>query len=341
MVKTKGYPKRKSAIHRKHLSESMIRFFNSEKGKIWKQNSSKRQKNKLITEETKIRMRKGQKKFWSSERGNKERERRSLKSKEMWKKRKREKIIVTCLFCGKVIEVTPAGVGKKFCSRKCKVSFRKNKSFEEIYGKEKSAIIKTKMSQSMTGHRCSEQTKQKISRANTGSKTIGYCLTCNKKFLMTPHEAKVQRKKFCSLKCYGIYLRKLWKSSETRDEMTKKLLFNTLKRPTSYEQKIIDLCHRSHLPFKYVGNRQVIICYRNPDFIEINGKKLLIEIYDSYWHPKNYEESRSKIFSKYGFKTLFLNEKDICSLNWKNICLQKILNFLKENQMDSTKTSVS
>jgi hypothetical protein len=125
-------------------------------------------------------------------------------------------------------------------------------------------------------------------------------------------------------------LRKLWSNAQYRSMMIEKILKGLFKRPTSFEQKIIDLCSKCGLPFRYVGDGSVIINYANPDFIATNGKKLLIEVYHSHFKPPNYEEMRAKCFATYGFKTLFLNENDICAKNWEEVCLNKMRGFLAE-----------
>ncbi len=125
-------------------------------------------------------------------------------------------------------------------------------------------------------------------------------------------------------------LKKMWNDEKYKENTIKSILKGLFKRPTSFEQKIIDLCKESNLPFKYVGNGQVIIGYKNPDFIETNGKKLLIETYAKWCHPQNYEEQRSKIFAKFGYKTLFLNEDDLYINNWEFHCLNKIKVFMSE-----------
>jgi hypothetical protein len=104
-------------------------------------------------------------------------------------------------------------------------------------------------------------------------------------------------------------------------------------RPTSYENKIINLIEKFNLPFKYVGNGKVWLGNFNPDFIECNGKKLLIETYCSYWHIQNYEKQRYAIFKKYGnFRTLFINEDDLERKDWESHNLNKILKFIEEGE---------
>jgi len=124
-----------------------------------------------------------------------------------------------------------------------------------------------------------------------------------------------------------------WQEKVYRENTIRAILRGLVKRPTSFEQKIIDLCEKYSLPFKYVGNGAVIINYVNPDFIATNNKKLLIETYCSFFHPTNYEEKRSERFAKCGYKTLFLNENDIESEKWEEICLNKIRSFVEGNKV--------
>ena len=141
---------------------------------------------------------------------------------------------------------------------------------------------------------------------------------------------KERRKRGC------LAAKKLWQNKEYREqqitrlnseENVKKALKGLFKRPTSFEKKIIDLCKKYNFPYKYVGDGELIICYRNPDFVNVNGQKKLIEPYYSGCHPVNYEESRGGLFAKYGWKTLFLNEKDLCCKDWEQVCLKKITDF--------------
>ena len=117
-----------------------------------------------------------------------------------------------------------------------------------------------------------------------------------------------------------------------REKKIQRLLERLRKRPTSYENKIIELIKKYRLPFSYVGNGAILINYRNPDFIHNNGKKLLIEVGSHYFRDRNrgernYEEERSKWFAKYGFKTLFLWDEDLFGESWESCCLDKIQGF--------------
>ncbi len=119
-------------------------------------------------------------------------------------------------------------------------------------------------------------------------------------------------------------LKKRYQDKEFKEKMIKALLRGLMIRPTSYEKKIIEVCKKYSLPFRYVGNGDFIIAGKNPDFIHNNGKKLFIEVFHNYWKSKDYRKSRAMLFGQYGFKVLFLDDSDMENKNWEKICLKKI-----------------
>jgi len=130
-------------------------------------------------------------------------------------------------------------------------------------------------------------------------------------------------------------------SKEARDKMKikwnlnkekrlKRLFQYLLKRPTSLEKKLNALLQKSFPnEWKYVGNGTFLIGYKNPDFVNINGKKICIEVYHDYFKIrdfgscKNYEQVRGKHFAKYGWKTIFINGNE---LNDEGEIINKIKN---------------
>ena len=99
-------------------------------------------------------------------------------------------------------------------------------------------------------------------------------------------------------------------------------------RPTSFEKIIINIVNKYNLLFKYTGNGKFWIGNKNPDFVN-KKKKIAIEVYSNYFKIrdygsiKNYEKERSEYFDKYGWNTIFINEKEIKS---EDIILGKIEN---------------
>ncbi len=106
-------------------------------------------------------------------------------------------------------------------------------------------------------------------------------------------------------------MKKRWQDTEYRERTIKNILKGTMKRPTSFEDVLLKIIKKYNLPYKYVGDGSFLIGYKNPDFININGDKVCIEVYNDYHHPSNYEEIRSKHFAKYGWKTRFVSEDNI------------------------------
>jgi len=114
----------------------------------------------------------------------------------------------------------------------------------------------------------------------------------------------------------------------------------THKKPTSIEQKLIDIINKYNLPFKYVGDGSVIIYGLNPDFIECNGRKKIIEVFGGAFHNpektfkkklswKQQEWGRKAIYSQLGYDCLILWDDEINKLSEIEI-VNKIKKFLEE-----------
>lgn len=63
--------------------------------------------------------------------------------------------------------------------------------------------------------------------------------------------------------------------------------------------------------WKYVGDFQFFLGGKNPDFMNVNGKKKLIELFGDYWHQGEDPKDRINHFKQYGFDTLVLWESEI------------------------------
>lgn len=61
--------------------------------------------------------------------------------------------------------------------------------------------------------------------------------------------------------------------------------------------------------FKYVGDgkdKQYIIAGKSPDFININGKKQIIELFGEHVHQPEEEQQRIDLFAQHGYQTLVI-----------------------------------
>jgi len=148
-----------------------------------------------------------------------------------------------------------------------------------------------------------------------------------------------------TLKKLSKRMKKQWKNNKFREKMMKirkhqwteeakrKLLITLNKRGiTGIEKKIIKILEKYELPFKYCGDGSFIIHGLNPDFVNINGEKKLIEVFFEYFKIKQYgsidkyKKQRYAIFRYYGFDTLFIDYQTLQSSKEEQIA-ELISNF--------------
>lgn len=118
---------------------------------------------------------------------------------------------------------------------------------------------------------CSEETKQKIGMANSANMKI--------KWQEDSYVAMQMKARNCS--------------------------------PNKPEQKLIAIIEAERLPFKYVGGGEFILGGKCPDFLNIDGKKQLIELFGTYWHGILDIGNRIEYFRQYGFSTLIIWEDEV------------------------------
>lgn len=184
------------------------------------------------------------------------------------------------------------------------------------------------------GNHLSEESKKKIGEAHKGKKTIGFKGHKHKdeSKLKTSEtlKTKYESGEFDHIrKILSKSTKKLWEDPNYRKKVIENSLKKLLQRPTSYEQKILFLCNKFNLPFVYVGDGRKLIGYKNPDFIN-EEKRLVIEVFLDYFKIRdfgsieNYMKYRGEYFNKYGYKTIFISEREIESKDWEDVCLNKI-----------------
>lgn len=112
-----------------------------------------------------------------------------------------------------------------------------------------------------------------------------------------------------------------WANPERKAERIQGMLSASWRRPTYLEEKVIDAIKEFNLPYKYVGDGAFILGGKNPDFMNINGEKKLVEVFGEYWHDRNSTEAedRQNAFAQYGFDTLVLWETELKAMSHKEI----------------------
>lgn len=143
-------------------------------------------------------------------------------------------------------------------------------------GMKRSLITRERIRQEALGRRASEETKLKLSKIN----------------------------------------KKRWSDPQFRNSMIRILRKAAASsKPNKPEQKLQRfLDNRYPGEWKYVGDGSFILDGYNPDFINVNGRKLIIELFGDYWHQGEDPADRAKVFEPYGFKTLVIWQHELKNL---------------------------
>lgn len=135
-------------------------------------------------------------------------------------------------------------------------------------------------------------------------------VTINKIRAKTIQRWQVEKAKECSM--YGMSGKhhseeartKLRKRSPYTPEQLRRILSS--RRPTNIEQIVIDVIAKYSLPFRYTGDGSFIIGRKNPDFVNINGEKIAVDIFGDRWHELEEIPLRKAAFAEYGWELVIL-----------------------------------
>ena len=111
-------------------------------------------------------------------------------------------------------------------------------------------------------------------------------------------------------------------------EYASKVLSAVAERPNKWELKLLDILNDlAPNEWKYVGDGSFIINGKNPDFINVNGKKLLIELYGEFWHQGHDPKERIDCFKPFGYDTMIIWCSELNKKNYE-ITLERIKEFI-------------
>ncbi len=109
-------------------------------------------------------------------------------------------------------------------------------------------------------------------------------------------------------------MKKNWRANNFA-AMKKMMLANCIS-PNKPETSVLSILNELYPnEWKFTGDGQVIMDGLNPDFINTNGKKLIIEVFGDYWHRQNVKpyrinEGRVDVYAQFGYKTLIIWESE-------------------------------
>lgn len=121
-----------------------------------------------------------------------------------------------------------------------------------------------------------------------------------------------------------------WQNPEYREKTIRAIVTGSHIKPNLSELKlysILQKCLPNEFALNVLGDK-MILGGKIPDFVNINGKKQLVELYGEFWHSPEMEretpEERINYFRKFGFNTLIIWEAEMKN---EGMLKTKILNF--------------
>ena len=175
------------------------------------------------------------------------------------------------------------------------------------------------------GHRLSPEKRQQISENETG-KVITEDVRRRTSKTLTGHEVSEKTRKLIADSLVGHEVTKVtrqkksdsmkerWKDAEFAKSMAE--AWN--RKPSRPELQLLSVLDKHFRgEWEYVGDGKVWIEGRNPDFLNVNSKKLVIEMFGMFWHNPEFfpnrlsEEELTAHYKKYGITCLVIWEYDI------------------------------
>lgn len=157
------------------------------------------------------------------------------------------------------------------------------------------------------GHKHTPESKQKMSQAQKGKNTWSKGRKASEETRKRISEASKRH----------------WQNAEYRDKVIREMIRGNHQRPTTPERRVISIIDLYNLPFKYTGDGSFIIHGVNPDFVNCNGAKVVLEIFGDHWHNpegrdiewRRTELGRIMLFNSFGFKCIVFWESELKSLS--------------------------
>lgn len=182
-----------------------------------------------------------------------------------------------------------------------------------FYGKHHSEATKALMRQKITpssgfrGRHHTEEVKAQLREMAKGNQNaLGYHHTEERKAKMR----LLAKRQLANPEDNGMFGRH--HTEETKAKILEAMRLACCMKPNKAEIYLAELLENiCPGEWAYVGDGQLIIAGRNPDFANINGKKQLIELYGDWWHRGEDPQDRIALFSQYGYKTLIIWESEL------------------------------
>ncbi len=115
----------------------------------------------------------------------------------------------------------------------------------------------------------------------------------------------------------GLKLSKSLKAVWADPERVRQMTANWTKHPNTSEQRLKEILDK-HFPseWEFIGDGKTSIAGKLPDFLNVKGKKVVIDMFGLHWHTEDEVQPRIDHFKKHGFTCLIFWEDEVwCNEN--------------------------
>ena len=186
-----------------------------------------------------------------------------------------------------------------------------------LKGRHLSEEWKANISRGNRGKRRNEEHKANYSKAKKGIPFTEEHLANMSKALTGKHLTEETKAKLCKA------MKAFWQDPEYKDRARKAMRLGLQVHPNKPELVLLALLESLNTDWQYVGDGQLIVAGKNPDFW--NGDHKLCEMWGDYWHKGQDPQDRIDLFSLYGYKTLIIWERELAK---PEVVLRRIINFV-------------
>ncbi len=137
--------------------------------------------------------------------------------------------------------------------------------------------------------------------------------------------------------------KKHWSDKDRASRHVEAIARGMQTKPNIPETTILNILNE-YFPeqWRYTGDGGMILGGLIPGFVNVNGKKAIIEVFGDYWHKERVrkfedtEQGRIEAFAEFGYNTLILWEKDIKRLP-KELLVERIKSFVEGEHAPTSK----
>jgi len=106
-------------------------------------------------------------------------------------------------------------------------------------------------------------------------------------------------------------------------EFAKKVLHR--RSPSKPEQAFIDLCQGKSLPYRFVGNGELLIGRKNPDFVSTENDHKLIEIWGEFYKKRRNPQDLIDFYRSRGYDCIVIYASELECLDTVMLRVQNFL----------------